>query len=325
VSDRLGLGLIGAGKHGSRYARHIAEDVPGAVLRALCRRSRAEGEALAARHGAAYHADYHDLLARADVDAVVVAVPPTLHPAIVAAACAAGKHLLLEKPLAASLAEGRHIRDLVAASGVRCMVAQTLRFNAVVQALRAAVESIAPLQFMYLSQRFEPSPLPWLDRKAESGGGIVLHTGVHSFDLVRYLSGREVEEVSCQTARVVTVETEDNFLATCRMSDPLLRAVVTNSRSTRSRNGLIELAGERGQLLGDHAHGFAFVVTGTDRRPLPVGPPVPTVRDAVRAFTDALASGTPFPVTLDDGLRALAVIDACYRSAASGAPARVLA
>jgi predicted dehydrogenase len=324
VSDTLGLGLIGAGKHGGRYAQHIAQDIPGVALRAICRRNRDEGETLAARHGAAYHADYHEVLARADVDAVVVAVPPTLHPAIAEAACAAGKHLLLEKPLAASLAEARHIRDLVTASRVRCMVAQTLRFNAVVQALRAAVESIAPLQFMYLSQRFEPSSLAWLDRKAESGGGIVLHTGVHSFDLLRFLSGREVDEVSCQTARVVTVETEDNFVASCRMRDPVLRAVVTNSRSTRSRNGLIELSGEGGQLVGDHAHGVAFAITGLERRPLPIGPMVPTVREAVRAFASALGAGTEFPVTLDDGLRAVAVVDACYRSAASGTPARVM-
>ena len=73
----LGIGLIGLGKHGSRYARHIVEDLKDAVLVAVCRRNRPEGEALAAASGGAFYDDYHDLVASPRVDAVVVAVPPT--------------------------------------------------------------------------------------------------------------------------------------------------------------------------------------------------------------------------------------------------------
>jgi 1,5-anhydro-D-fructose reductase (1,5-anhydro-D-mannitol-forming) len=63
----------------------------------------------------AFYDDYHDLVANSRVDAVVVAVPPTLHPAIVEAACRAGKPLLVEKPLATSLAEARHIASMLSA------------------------------------------------------------------------------------------------------------------------------------------------------------------------------------------------------------------
>jgi len=321
--EPLRIGLIGAGKHGSRYAKHIVEDLPQAELAAVCRRNRQEGEKLAARYGCSFYTDYHSLIADAPIDAIVVVVPPALHGEIAAPACEAGKHILIEKPLAVSVAEARRIRDCIAASGVRCMVAHTLRFNTVVQALKANISHIAPLHTLYLSQRFEPSPLVWLDHKAESGGGIVLHTGVHSFDLLRFLSDSEVEQVWCQTTQVFTKETEDNFLMQCRMSDPMLKGAVAGSRSTQSRSGLMEISGEKGQLFGDHTHGFAYLIRGLDRIPLPVGPLEPTVREALRAFVEGLLHDRDFPITVEDGLRAVAVAEACYRSALSGQAADV--
>lgn len=314
----LGIGLIGLGKHGSRYAHHIVEDLRDAALVAVCRRNRPEGEKLAAASGCAFYDDYHDLVANSRVDAVVVAVPPTLHPAIVEAACRAGKPLLVEKPLATSLAEARHIASMVSASGVRAMVAHTLRFNRTVQTVQAHVPEIGPLHALYLSQRFEPSPLAWLDRPTESGGGIVLNTGVHSFDLLRFLTGCEVTRVWCRTAQIITRETEDSFAMTCQLSNPSLVAAIAGSRAMGGRVGLLELAGARGHLLADHVHGWVHLVRGTERLTLSVPSPVPTVRETLTAFVRALREGTSFPISIEDGLRAVAIADAAYRSAERG-------
>lgn len=319
----IGIGLIGAGKHGVRYARHIVEDVPEARLVALCRRDRAEGERAAASFGCAWTDDLRRLIDDPRIDAVVTAVPPSLNVVVVEAAARAGKALLLEKPLAASLAEARRIRDLVAARGLRCMVAHTLRFNGVVRALRAHLEEIAPLQTMCLTQRFEPTILGWLDRRAESGGGIALHTGVHSFDLLHHLSGHDVGQVWGMVDRRFTRETEDSFSLLFRMRGAPIHGSVSGSRTTLGRNGFIELAGERGQLVGDHVHGMAHLLRGRDRTGLAVEANVPTVRETIQAFVASLRDGKPFPITVEDGLRAVAVADACYRSAALGAPVEV--
>jgi predicted dehydrogenase len=314
----LRIGLIGTGKHGARYAKHLVEDIEQAQFTAVCRRNRQEGEQFAATYGCAYYDDYHTLINDPYVDAIVIVVPPGFHEVIVTAACQAGKHILIEKPFAVSVAEAHRMRNQIAASGVRCMVAHTLRFNAVVQTLKKYIPEIAPLHSIYLSQRFEPSSLVWLDHKAESGGGIVLHTGVHSFDLLYFLTGCEVESVWCHTSQLVTKETEDNFAMTCQMSDSLLTGAVFGSRSTYSRSGLIELSGEHGQLVGDHAHGFAYMLKGFERTELPVDPPVPTVRETLRAFVAGVQRGAPLPITVEDGLRAVAIAEASYRSASSG-------
>lgn len=317
----LGIGIIGAGKHGLRYARHLTEDVKGAALVALCRRDRREGEALAARYGCVFHADWRALVNDPRVDAVVTVVPPVLNVDIAEAACAAGKHLLIEKPLAPTVRDGRRIAAAVAASGVRAMVAHTLRFDATVAAVQAHLGVIEPLHAISLAQRFEPSPLAWLDDPAQSGGGIVLHTGVHSMDLLRVLSRAEVTDVSCLTSRVLTRRTEDNFVMHARLGAAGALAHVSGSRALGGRTGLMELAGARGQIVADHVQRAAWLVRGRERTLLEVPPPVPTVRDVLRALVAAVIEGAPVPVTIDDGLRAVAIVEACYRSAArNGAP-----
>ena len=319
--ETIRFGLIGAGKHGSRYAKHIVEDIPQAELIAVCRRDRQEGETLAAKYKCTYYADYRQMLDDTRVDAVAIVVPPYLHTHIVTAACQAGKHILIEKPFATSVAECRRLSELLSHSTSRCMVAHTLRFNAVVQALKQHITQIAPLHSLYLSQRFEPSSLVWLDRKAESGGGIILHTGVHSFDLLRFFSGGEVRQVWCATKTVFTTETEDNFSMVCELGDAAgtstFHGAVAGSRSTDSRSGLIEISGENGQLVGDHHHGFAYLIKGGERTLFRVDPPIPTVRETIRVFVDSLLGRSSFPITPEDGLRAVAIAEACYRSAAN--------
>ena len=310
----LGIGIIGAGKHGLRYVRHLTEDVDDARLIAIARRDRREGEAAAAAHGCAFHDDWRALVEDPRIDAVVTVVPPVLNAAIAEAACRAGKHLLLEKPLAHTLDAARRIATAVRASGVRAMVAQTLRFDATVAAIRAHLARIAPLHALTLSQRFEPSTLAWLDRPAESGGGVLLHTGIHSIDLLRALSGHEVVDVSCMTAKILTRETEDNFAMVARLDAPGMLAHISGSRAVAARTGMIELAGAGGQIIADHVQGAAWLVQGRTSTPISVGAPVPTVREALRAFVRGVLTGAAMPVTVDDGLRAVAVVEAAYRS-----------
>lgn len=312
----IGLGIIGLGKHGARYLTHVG-DVPAFALAAISRRDGEAGARQAREHGCRFHADADALIADPTVDAVVLVVPPTLTERYAGAAARAGKALLIEKPLAPTVAGCRRIADAVARAGVTAMVAHTLRFNAVVQALRAALPSIGPLHAVMLSQRFEPSTLPWLDRRSEAGGGIVLHTGVHSFDALRFLTGREALRVSAAVGAVATRDTEDNFAATIEMEGGVI-ASVAGSRATVGRGGAIELAGRDGQLVGDHIHAVAARLVGTTRTPLAVGAAVMTVAATLHEFGEAITARRAPAITLADGASSVALAEAVYRAVASG-------
>jgi predicted dehydrogenase len=321
---RLGIGLIGVGKHGVRYAQHICKDLPHLRLVGIARRNLEAVTQQAAEFGCRAYTDFRELLAAPDVDAVVVVVPATQHPEIIEAAAAWRRPVLLEKPAAVSVADGQRILSTVRAAGIPVMVAQTLRYNAVVRLLLAERARIGRLHALRMSQRFEPSRPGWIDDPAIAGGGITLHTGVHSFDLVRLLSGVEVERVSCEMSAVGTVRTEDNFSAVMRLAGGVL-ASVAGSRATASRSGGIELAGEGGQLIADHVLNTAHLVSGSTATPLAVPAPVATVRAVLEDFIAALQAGTAMPIPLEEGLRAVALADACYRAARSGHAVQVTA
>lgn len=318
---RLRIGLIGAGKHAARYARHLREDCPDLELIGVARRERAKAAEAARTFGCKPYGTWEELVA-ADVDAVIAVVPPTLHLDIVRAATRAGRALLLEKPAAPGLRAGRLMLEAVAAHPVPVMVAQTLRYNEAIRALRAARSLIGPVRSLTFTQGFEPSPLDWLDDPRVAGGGMVLHTGIHMFDLVRQLSGLEVEEVTCRTERLHTRHTEDAFAATLRLVGGVL-ATVCGSRATAGRTGHIEVAGEAGVLVADHVLHRLDLVVGTKAQPIALGEPVATVREVLRDFSGAVRRKAAMPVPLVEGLRAVAIADACYAAACTGAAARV--
>ena len=312
------VGLIGVGKHGRRYAQHIREDVPALQLVALARRDAAKAAALAAEFGCRAYTDFRELVAAPDIDAVIVVVPPTLHRDVVAAATEHRRAILLEKPAAVNLAVGRELLASTRRAGVPIMVAQTLRYNAVVRAIRSALPTIGTIHSVRVSQRFEPSSLDWIDTPATSGGGMILHTGVHMFDLIRLLTGLEAARVSCEMTRVVTRNTEDNFSAVIAMEGGGMLASAVGSRATQSRCGSIEIAGARAQLAGDHVLRRAYRIEGTTMTPLEIPPSTQTIPEVLHDFADALSGGRPMPISLAEGLRAVAIAEACYRAGAAG-------
>ncbi|MFN2426348.1 MAG: Gfo/Idh/MocA family protein [Candidatus Binatia bacterium] len=314
------LAVIGAGKHGSRYAAHAARDVDGLELVAVCRRDRNKGETLAAELDCEVEADARKLLLRRDIDAVVLSTVPNLLPELVAIAISTGKRIILEKPVAPTLNDGLAMLPMLETAGVYCLAGHTLRFNSAVEALRRELPTLGRLDSLLFSQRFPPQPdLAWLDTPQESGGGNILHTGVHSFDLARWLANGEIESVAAQARSVCTTRTEDHFAAVLAMESPGLLAQVACSRSTNSRNGLIEATGEHGQLVVDHVLGTGYRLTARGREDLPVDAPRMTVKVLLERFVEDARRDAAPPVSFRDGLAAVAVAEACYRSMASNA------
>jgi predicted dehydrogenase len=312
------FGLIGLGIHGMRYARHLMQDVDGAVLYAVCRQDPARGQAFAREHNVRYYREYLDLLSDPQVDAVVVVTPPYLHERICTTAVTAGKAVLVEKPLACNTREAINIVEATARAGGLLMVSHSLRFNAVVRALENHLDEVGPIHTISMNQRLEPPQREWMDDFSRAGGGVILHTGVHMFDLLRHFSGDEVRRVYCETDRVLYEELEDTFVATLRLRRSKIRCVLDAARYTGGRSGRIEVVGEHGQLMGDHVHGYGMLIRDRRATPLEIPPPVNTIVEALRAFLHVFQHQEDPPITALDGFQAVEIAEACYESASSG-------
>lgn len=318
----LGIGLIGLGRHGMRYARHLREDVPGARLAAVCRRDAEEGRAVASRLGVKFFQDYGELIACPDVKAVVVVTPPSLSRRICLAAVRAGKPLLIEKPLACT---GEDARDMVRAAesaGVPLMTAHTLRFDRAVLALKSQLASVGARRYLTLTNRIEPRPDVLRDPKDYGGRGALLEIGIHQLDLVRFLTGEEVAEVRCEMDCLSPQGAERRALVSLRTIGGL-PCVLDISRVAGGRVGRAEWIGAEGQLSADWYGHVVRRVSAGNVLSEEKADDVPTVVEVLRAFCGALAHGGPMPVTGADGLRAVEIADACYESAESGRSVRV--
>jgi predicted dehydrogenase len=319
----IGLGLIGVGRHGARYARHLLVDrIEGCHLSVISRRDAAAGRAFAAEHGIAFVPDWRQVLSHPAVDAVVVVTPPALNLPICLAAAEAGKPLLIEKPLALTVADAQTMVSAARHAGVPLMTAQTLRFTPVFRRLKARLPEVGSPQYLSLTMRAEPAPHAWLEDPRQAGGGVVIEIGIHLFDLIRFLTGEEAVEVSAQVMRQHTVHTEDLALVTLRLRSGL-RCFVEVSRVAGGRVCRADAMGRDGVLIADVGPSVLTRIKGWTTVEAEAVPDVPTLVTVIREFVRSLTTGSPLPVTGEDGLRAVAMAEAAYRSAAAGGPVPV--
>ncbi|MBI4000938.1 MAG: Gfo/Idh/MocA family oxidoreductase [Nitrospira defluvii] len=312
----LGIGLIGLGRHGSRYAKHILADLPDARLVAVSRRRAGEGHGLTSAPTVPCYLDYHELIADPQVEAVVVVTPPALNRDICLAVGRAKKALLVEKPLAITAEDARAIAREARQGGRVMMTAQTLRFDAAVVALRERQAQIGALQYLSVASRMEPHGLTE-EIRGFGGRGCLLETGIHLLDLVRVLTGDEVHAVSCDMDMVPPQGAERRIVGRLMTSRGLV-CLLDVSRVSSGRIGRVELIGTEGQLSADWCGQRVVQVSAWhDAGEWPIAA-APTVLSTLRAFVRAVREGLPPPVTIEDGKRAVEIAEACYASAQQG-------
>ncbi len=311
------VGVIGAGAHRERYVHHGLQDVPGMTVTALCRRSTEAGRKMAAQYGVRYHAEPENLIQDLEVDGIVICTPPSSHFEIAKAVLAAGKPLLLEKPMTGLLGEAEHLAELDTAAAHPLMAAQALRWNPVILKVRELWTRLGRVHLVRLAQRLAPTTLKWQRNLADTVGGSVLLTGVHIFDLTRWLTGAEFVTVDSRQRQVLNPVVEDLFLAQAVLSDGCWASLEV-SKYTRSRVGWLEAVGENGQLMADYLDGGIILRAGTTEERFDVSARTPTLPLVLKDWLAAIRDGSPPPVTVHDGLATLRVADACYRSADAG-------
>ena len=280
------------------------------------------------------HADWRDLLARDDVDAVTIATPQRFRTEIALAAAAGGRHLLLEKPLALAPAEAQRIADAAAWAGVVAATNHNYVWMPVYAELHAVggggeigrVEC-AVLNFMGVEDRpgaaaYVPG---WRHATAEAGGGVLMDM-LHAVYLADWFLGGEPTAVTAKVDKRLGGEGDVEDLALVRLDYPNGTAMI--NMAWGKGPGGIELTGTDGRAMsfnqgyGTHpfvpAERIVVVGTGGEREFAPAEPPAYGFAAVYADFRDAVREGRPPFAGAADGVRVLEAVVGAYASGALG-------
>ncbi len=191
----LRFGVIGAGRIGKIHAENLANRVPGAEVAAIADVNLEMAQEAAARlRIPAVYADYHQILADPNIDAVAICSSTDTHAHIVVEAAQAGKHIFCEKPIDHDLAKIDAALEAVKKAGVKLQIGFNRRFDPNFAHVRELVAQgkVGDLHILRITSR-DPAPPPVSYVKVS--GGMFLDMTIHDFDMARFLSGSEVEEV----------------------------------------------------------------------------------------------------------------------------------
>lgn len=316
------VGIISfAHVHAPGYAS-IVTQMPDIELTAIADADPERGQAAHARFGGDLYRDYHDLLARDDIVAVIVTSPNAEHRAMVEAAAAAKKHVLCEKPIATTREDGLAIIAACRDNGVKLQTAFPVRFSPPAVALRQQVLAGAigtPLAVMATN----PGQMPpgWFSDPKLAGGGAVMDHTVHVVDLLRWIFEREIVSVYAEIDSRLHPEVEADDVALLLMElDGGMFASLDPSwarpKAWPTWGGLtVDVIGESGVLAMD-AFAQHLELFDNNGRQYSLVPWASGGNEAMlRGFFDAVANDTPVPVSGEDGLKAMEVALCAYESA----------
>jgi len=279
---------------------------------AVCRRDLSEAERFAATWGARRaYADYRDLVKDEGVDAVIVATPNSSHMEIALEAAENGKHLLVEKPLGRTVEEAGSIVSAARRCGVNLMVGHSFRYHPMTIASIRYLGEIGRVFLAAMCKR-QPVATGWRLDRGEAGGAI-MDVGVHLFDLTEFILKERPTAVFCQARRILGSSVEDSFAAVLDLPGNAL-AILDASMSSNSRTDKMEFAGTEGHVAADRYLREVQLVKGESRLRVPILEPDATIHLLLRDFIDSIVGGREPPITGEDGLEAVRVAEACYRS-----------
>jgi len=320
---RVGI-LSFAHMHAASYA-HCVKRLPNAELVGIADSRRSRGEQMAARFETRFMAR-DELLER--VDAVIVTAENARHAAWAIPAAKAGKHVLCEKPLAADVADAKRIIAACERAGVKLGVSFPCRYIPGVRRLKALCDA-GELGDFLAAMGANRGKLPggWFTRKRLSGGGAVLDHSVHVVDLMRWMLKAEVVEVYAEVDRLLhDIESDDCGMLTLTFDNGVFATIDPSWSRPKCYPAwgdvMLQVVGTRGVAAVD---GFGQKLEVYDDRSGPAwdywgsDPDLGLIAD----FVEAVEQERPFAITGADGLRALEVAMAAYRSAELKRPVKI--
>lgn len=349
-------GIIGCGKVGHIHAQALAA-APGTTFTAVCDASRDRADSFAAQYGARGFSSARDMLK--EVDAVLLCTPHPLHAEHAVAAAEAGVHVLIEKPMAASLADCDLMLEAARKAGTKVSVISQRRWLEPVQRMKQAIDEGRigrPIlgTFIMLSWRDEAyyKSDPWRGKWDTEGGGVLVNQSPHQLDLLHWLMG-PIEEISGYWANLnhPFVEVDDTAVANLKFRNGGLGSIVTSLSQKPGIYTKVHIHGSNGASVGVQTDTGATFVAGMTEVADPPYNDVWTIPgeekrraeweaadrthfggiDAtrhyhalqIREFLDAVREDRTPAVTGEDGRAVVEMFTAIYRSSNEGRPVKL--
>jgi myo-inositol 2-dehydrogenase/D-chiro-inositol 1-dehydrogenase len=324
----LKVGLLGAGRIASVHATAITSN-PGSTLVAVSDINTAAAEKLAAQHGAeARNTDA--ILNDPAIDAVLIATSTDTHSDLIERATGAGKAVLCEKPVDLILARAQACQVVAAKNGKPVMIGFNRRFDPNFSALKAAADrgEIGKTELLSITS-YDPEPPPVAYIKVS--GGLFRDMMIHDFDMANFLMGAAPVNVSAVGSSIVdpaigAAGDVDTAVVTLTYADDRIAVIKNSRRAVYGYDQRVELLGSEGLLQAHNVLENTVVksttagVTGAKPTYFFLERYMSAYAAEWAAFISAVASGSALPVTLDDGVAALAMAEAATRSARTGQP-----
>jgi UDP-N-acetyl-2-amino-2-deoxyglucuronate dehydrogenase len=334
--DAFGVGIAGTGTIGAVHAGAL-DELQDARLVAVAEAREVTGRKLAEAHGAEWHAGLGELLARPDVDVVVICTPSGLHTDQAVAAARAGKHVITEKPMATTLEGADRMIHVCREAGVTLSVIFQYRFNRDALRLKRAVEAglfgrpVLGNAFVHWhrTQAYYGERGGWRGTWALDGGGALMNQSVHAVDLLQWILG-PVESI-CGYAETLAhdIEAEDAASAALRFASGALGTIQGATSAHRDQPLRIEIRGTEGSAT---LEGSRLTVWEPGREEEVLSPrdlelllesqvdePLGAAhRRQLKEIFAALREGCEPPIPGEEARKAVEIVLGIYRSAASG-------
>lgn len=325
------IGLIGTGRIGAFHASTLAA-LPAVDALVLHDPDARSARAVANRVGGEC-VDSLGALLDAGLDGMVIAAPTGSHAELIMAAHGTGLPTFCEKPVASTLEETDRVLSALRGSDVPLQIGFQRRFDAGYRSAREAVAS-GRLGWTHTLRACTSDPAPPHPGYIPGSGGIFRDCSVHDYDIVRWVTGREITEVYATGANrgeafFAAAQDVDTAVSVLTLDDGTLATCTASRYNGAGYDVRLEVCGSAGTLVAGlteqaplaSAEGAAF----------PAGSPYPgfmeRFRDAYRAeltaFTEVVAGIRPSPCTGEDARAALAVAESATRSRAEGRPVPV--
>ncbi len=330
-TGKLNVGVIGLGlgqHHTEAYAEH-----PGVARLVVCDpdAERVDAVRAACPSVAEGYADLDAMLAAEHLDAVSIVTPDHLHRRHAEQCLAASCHVLLTKPLATNLTDGRAIVDAAERESRILMVAHERRYRSRYRAIRSLIDSGDLGEIIHLridaiqDKRAQFQRAPWY-ASAEAGRTALVGSGIHEVDLLRYLIGRPIAAVWAASNELGTLAfpKAKTTAAVYRFEGGAVGQVTVTYEAHWPKAGAIDdhfrLVGTKGMIVGDR-----LALDGRDDwqvLPDDDSPIVTGTRGCVASFLRSIVDGTPVEITGREAFDSLAACVAADEAAATGQPQR---